>query len=102
MKSQQEVHSILVDLVGPDVKVYHAVPSNMTIQYPCVLYVMDDLFVNSADNKPYMRNKRYLVTAIEKDPTIPIGNALSNLPLATFSRHYRADNLSHTAYSIYF
>lgn len=70
--------------------------------YPAIVYERDFLDTQHADNAPYRQKKRYQVTIIDRDPDSPYPDAVAKLPLCTFVRHFKADNLNHDIYSLYF
>lgn len=82
--------------------VYYQPPSNIKIAYPCIVYSMSDIDTKFADNIPYMRQKQYNLTVIDKDPDSMIVDKVSHLPRCTFDRMYIADNLYHWTFSIYY
>lgn len=82
--------------------VYFQPPQNVQMQYPCVVYHRDYQDNDYADNSPYRRMQRYLVTFISRDPDDPAREAIASLPLCRFSRHFTANNLNHDAFNIYF
>ena len=102
MPSRLELHQVLVTILGAANRVYFQPPSSLTMSYPCIVYKRDTAFVRHADNAPYLRKKRYMVTVIDKDPDSLIPDKVANLPLASFSRHFTSDNLNHDVYNVYF
>lgn len=83
-------------------KVYFQPPSDLTMQYPCIVYAFDDDKSEFADNRLYSRFKRYKVTYITRDPDDPIPDDIVQLPLCGFDRSYTADNLHHYVFNLYF
>lgn len=84
-----------------DVKVYFQPPSNKTLEYPCLVYELDDILKRSADNGPYSMFDRYQVTFIRHDPDSPIIQMLMGLPHSSFSRHFATSGLNHDVFVIY-
>lgn len=82
--------------------VYYQPPANIMIAYPCIVYSMSNIDTKFADNIPYMRQKQYNLTVIDKDPDSMIVDKVSHLPRCTFDRMYIADNLYHWTFSIYY
>lgn len=99
---RHQFHQLLKDTVGEGVKVYFQPPSNEKMVYPCVLYRRDRVNTTHADNSPYRTQKRYAVTVIDRDPDSELPDKIAQLPSASFSRFYLADNLNHDVYTIYF
>lgn len=82
--------------------VYFQAPENLKMKYPCILYQLDDIWTERADDKLYLSKKRYLVTVIDADPDSLLPDKVLSLPLCRFSRHFRADNLNHFVYNLYY
>lgn len=81
-------------------KVYFQPPSNISMQYPCILYSYDDTIDVRASNGSYLERDKYTVTLITKDP-FP-SDALSqirHMDYTTYDRSYAADNLHHFVYT---
>lgn len=82
--------------------VYFQPPTNVNLQYPCILYERDDAESEFANNANYRYTKRYLVTVIDRDPDSAVPDMLAALPLCTFNRFYTADDLNHDVFSLFF
>jgi len=72
------------------------------MSYPCIIYKRDDEETIFADNSPYHRTKRYLVTVIDADPDSTIPDKVGALPLSRYLRNFVAKNLNHDVYVLYF
>lgn len=82
--------------------VYFQPPTNIQLEYPCIIYKRDFADTKFADNSPYAFKQRYMVTIIDKNPDSEIPKKVALLPLSVFNRFYTADNLNHDVYSVYF
>ena len=82
--------------------VYFQAPTNTNMQYPCIVYSIDDDVVFHADDQPYHLKDRYQVMVIGKDPDTPIRRQIASLPVCRFDRHYVADNLHHYVFNLFF
>jgi len=100
-RPRTQLQTLLEGLLGSN-KVYFQPPANLQIQYPCIVYNRDDAITQYANNKPYDLNKRYQLTAIDRNPDSPVPDKIAALPLCTFDRHFAADNLNHDVFTIYF
>ena len=96
---RQQLHDILLSIVS---HVYFQPPSNVTMQYPCIVYEYNDARSAFADNKPYRFTKGYQLTVIDPDPDGDISDKVAQLPMCSFNRHFAADNLNHDVYDIFF
>lgn len=74
----------------------------MQMQYPCIVYQMDNARTEFAGNKPYMYSKRYQISVIDRNPDSVIPDAIAALESAIFSTHFTANNLHHSVFSLYF
>lgn len=72
------------------------------MQYPCIIYDVDDARTEFAGNKPYMYTKRYQVTVIDRDPDSLIADTVPWLEQTLFDRKYTANNLHHFVFIMYF
>ena len=99
MAQRQQLHQLL-EAITP--KVYFQPPTNVQLEYPCIMYERDFGDTKFADNHPYRHMKRYRVTVIDRDPDSPIPEQVAALPMCTFNRFFTADNLNHDVYSVYF
>lgn len=94
------LHQILLSLGTPNV--YFQAPENLKMKYPCILYELDSDWVEYANDDIYASMDRYLVTVISQDPDNDLRKKVRRLPYCRFSRHFRADNLNHYAYNLYY
>lgn len=101
MGQRLDLHNILVGILGSTF-VYFQPPSNIKINYPCIVYKRDRRQVTFANNKKYKELKRYQVTVIDRNPDSEIPDKISNLPYCSFERFFTTDNLNHDVYNIYF
>jgi hypothetical protein len=82
--------------------VYFQPPSNILLVYPCIVYKRDFADTKFADDIPYANTKRYMVTAIDRDPDSVIPDKVAALPMTLFNRYYAADELHHDVYNVFF
>lgn len=99
MAQRLDLHQIL-ELLAPNV--YFQPPTNIQIQYPCIIYRRDFEDKKFANNVPYSREIRYMITVIDPNPDSEIPSKVASLPKSTFNRFYTADNLNHDVYIVYF
>lgn len=89
-----------LELLTPHV--YFQPPPDNKIKYPCIVYSRDDADTKFAGNRPYSFKWRYQVTLIDPNPDSTILAGIAALPMCTFSRHYKANNLNHDVFTLYF
>lgn len=101
MDQRLKLQAILEGILGVK-KVYFQPPSNISLEYPCIVYSRDDRWVEHGDNRAYAHKKRYSVTVIDRNPDSEIPEKIAYLPMSSFSRHFVNDNLNHDIYNLYF
>lgn len=101
MGRRLDLHSILKELLGSD-NVYFQPPSNIQMQYPCIVYQRDRAKTEFANNSPYRYKKRYQVTVIDRNPDSGVPDKIAALPMCLFSAFYTADNLNHDSFNLFF
>lgn len=96
-----ELQTLLEGVLGSQ-NVYFQPPSNLSMQYPCIVYAHDNAKTEFAGNHPYSRTKRYQVTVIDRNPDTLIPDDVAQLPLSNLNRVFTADNLHHYVFNLYF
>lgn len=99
MGQRLDLHTLLLTMVP---KVYFQQPSNTEMEYPCIVYKLDDINTDFADDKPYLHRKRYQVTVIDRNPDSALPNLVGALKSSTFDRFFTAENLNHFVYNLFF
>lgn len=104
MGRRQDLHAQLVNLFDqyarPCVK-YQPGPS-VTLTYPAIVYKLDDIPTNFANNRPYIFNHRYEVQIIDRDPESILRDRMVQLPMCKFTNNFVSDNLYHYVFEIYY
>lgn len=101
MAQRQDLQTLLETLMGHN-RVYFQAPTNVLLEYPCVIYQVDDIHTDHADNLPYRHKIRYQITVIFSDPDDFSHLKVGSLPSAKFDRQFKVDGLYHFVYSIHF
>lgn len=71
--------------------------------YPCIVYSLNKIDTDHADNLTYRATKQYSVTVIDKDPDSSIPDSILRcLPMCSFERFYPADNLNHWVFNLFY
>lgn len=99
MGTRIQLQQILESLVP---NVYFQPPANLEMAYPCIVYKVNNIRTEFANNAPYLLTTRYLVTVIDEDPDSLIPKAVALLPMCLFDRAYVAKNLNHSVFNLYF
>lgn len=101
MGSRVELQIILENLLGSS-NVYFQPPTGFQMKYPAIVYERDYAKTEYASNLPYLYAKRYEIMVIDRDPDSPIPDRVSKLPYCAFSRHFKAENLNHDVFNLYY
>lgn len=91
-----------LEVIQGSQEVYFQPPGNKQMVYPCIVYKQDSADTRFADNRPYTYTKRYMVTAISRDPDNPVADLIAAMPMCLFDRHYPANGLHHHVFNLYF
>lgn len=101
IKYPEGLQTMLTEILGLP-NVYFQPPSDISMNYPCIIYHLDGVATMYADNTPYLFEKRYLVTYVDQYPDTTIPDQIAQLPTSKFVNHYTADNLNHYSYRLYY
>jgi len=82
--------------------VYFQPPSNLRMVYPCIVYQLETVRSEYADNRPLWHTKRYQVTVIDRNPDTELPDKVVELPMSEFSRAFMADDLNHYVINLFF
>ncbi|NCE64072.1 hypothetical protein D1159_05595 [Pseudoflavonifractor sp. 524-17] len=72
------------------------------MQYDCIVYERKLIKPVFANNRPYLLDNGYQVTAIYKKPDSDLPKKIALLPMCAHERHFTADNLNHDIFTLYF
>lgn len=101
MDRRLELQRLFEKILGSR-NVYFQPPENVKMRYPAIVYGLDDIEHNHANNGVYIRHPNYSATLIDLNPDSKFVEKLDSLPMCSFDRHYTSDNLHHWNYNIYF
>lgn len=102
MASRLKLQSELEELLGLR-HVYYQSPESLKMEYPAIRYSKTDIVDTYANDKAYLRHKRYELVVIDYKPDNPvIEKILDYFPHSTFDRHYVSNNLHHDVITIYY
>lgn len=82
--------------------VYFQPPENVQMSYPCIVYGRDLTHSAYAGNVPYRSTLRYQVTVIDRNPDTDLFDMVVKLPMCTHTRSFKAQNLNHDVFALYF
>lgn len=106
MRSRKELSPILHNIMSSKYdkyKVYWQRPSGEKTVYPCLIYNLDRIGTDYADNTAYKNLRMYTLTLIGKESdNDDIIEQLLALPYCSFDRRFINDNLYHDVFELYF
>ena len=84
--------------------VYFQPPESMRMSYPAIRYSRNPgAHKRNANNRLYMSRDLYEGVVIDRDPDSKIpGQILERFPMCNFGTSYKADNLNHFPFTIYY
>lgn len=101
MDRRLKLQKTLVDILGSN-NVYYQPPSNISLQYPCIIYAKETVNVVHADNVNYKNLTQYQVTVIDRNPESKIPDDILKLPLCSHNTRFVKDNLNQDIFTLYF
>lgn len=101
MASRLKLHEILCEVLGSR-NVYFNPPASLKMQYPAIVYNRKRIDNEHADNSVYIRNCAYELTVIDLDVDSEIVERVSKLPMCSFDRNFKSDNLDHNTFTLYY
>lgn len=101
MGSRLELHEILCEILGSR-NVYYQPPESVKMKYPAIVYSRDNIRNTFANNAVYTQKRSYQITVIDKDPDSEIVERVSRLPMCSFNRHFKSDNLNHDVFILHY
>lgn len=101
MASRLQLQTLLEEILSSK-NVYFQPPETVKMQYPAIVYSLNGIDNNNADDLPYIQSRSYEIILIDRDPDSETINKLSKLPMCRFNRHYKADNLNHYVFTLYY
>lgn len=101
MRTRLEFQSMLEKILGSR-NVYFDPPATIMMNYPAIIYSIDEFANRHANNSVYSQMIGYMITVIDKNPDSEIVKKIAKLPLSSFNRHYVSDNLHHNVFTLYY
>ena len=96
------LHMELETLLGSK-EVYFQPPNKIKIRYPAIVYHLDRVDTDKADNLTYAMHDRYMVTVMTKDPDSDLHKRiLGAFQTASYDRSARNDNIYHHYLTLYY
>lgn len=100
-KPRLDLQAELEEITG--LPVYFQPPEGLKMEYPCIVYEYENNKKLHADNTNYIRYHVYNVKLIHRDPDTLLPNAIEDhFMYANRNSRYKADNLYHDMFTIYY
>lgn len=102
-----QLHDILCGILscpnhGKGCRAYYQPPESVKMEYPAIVYALDDIENTFANDGVYLSGRKYSVTVIDYDPDSPLIGKVAALPTCRFNRPYTKDNLNHYVFELFF
>lgn len=101
MSSRLKLQTVLERALGSS-NVYFQPPASVEMEYPAIVYGLENIENSFANDGVYSSIRKYKVTVIDEDPDSAIVDKVSSLPTCRFNRHFKSDNLNHDVFIIHF
>ena len=101
MATRLELQSKLEELLGSK-NVYYQPPESMKLNYPAIVYHKAKPEFKRANNSQYLRYNSYTITVIDQKPDNEVIDKLLELPLCSYDRNFKTNNLEHDVLTIYY
>ena len=95
------LQALLETIVGTT-RVYFQPPPGVELQYPCIVYNLESVRTDFADNAPYKIHDRYQVTYIDRSPVSGVPRQIQQLPMSRFTSFFVVDGLNHYNHVVYY
>ena len=101
MANRPDLQALLEELLGSR-NVYFQPPESIRMNYPAIIYSLSAVEKLHANDSAYKLHTAYSVTLIDKDPDTKFLAPILTLQYCSFNRFYRADNLNHWVFTLYY
>lgn len=101
MASRIDLQEKLEELFGSS-NVYYQPPASVKMEYPAIRYSRKNIDKKSADNAAYKLTNCYEIIVIDRKPDNKVIEKLLALPMCSYDRPYKADNLNHDVLTLYY
>lgn len=83
--------------------VYFQPPSNITMNYPCIVFNKNGKNRQYGNDGVYLSKQGYQIMVIEIDPDTDVADRIEkHFQYCTISQYYTVDNLNHTTLNLYY
>lgn len=100
-KNRLTLQTELETILGSS-NVYFQPPENLKMKYPCIVYELNDIDTKKADDSNYLKNDRYVLTLIHRDPENEVFRVLEELTYCDLDRVFVTENLYHYVFTLFY
>lgn len=101
MKTRESLNDELKNILGND-NVYFQPPESIKLKYPCIIYSLKDMDITNANNRKYLRNRKYELMLIDKDPDSVYVDKILNFNYCRLGNIYTTDSLNHFIFELFY
>lgn len=101
MATWQNLQSKLEELLGSE-NVYFQPPESVKMKYDAIRFSRTRIETRYANNAMYSKMNCYEIIVISRKPDHPVIDKLLQLSYCSHDRSYRADNLYHDVFTLYY
>lgn len=101
MANRLDLQFLLEALLGSR-NVYFQPPESVKINYPAIVYGLDDIQNVHADDRVYLSQRRYWIVLIDKNPDSEFVDRIVRLSTCRFDRQYPSENLNNWRFLLYY
>lgn len=104
LELHEKLKLLLVNYGGGKAKdVYFQPPETIHMSYPAIVYELDGIQDNKANNYTYFSGRRYSIEFMTRDPDSRlIDQFLMEFKFCNFSRSFVSNNLNHYIFTLYY
>lgn len=100
MPSRLDLHAKFEAILGSE-NVYFQPPASVRMKYPAIVYKLNLIDAQHANDGIYLQHPGYEVTLIDRNPDSEFVGQIMRIPYCKFDRYYPADNLNHWVFTIH-
>lgn len=95
-----QLHNELLEFAD---HVYFQPPSNLKLNYPCIIYNKTPSVKEYGNDHYYIKTQGYQLLVVDPDPDSLIADDLEDhFTYCAISQYFVSDNLNHTALNLYY
>ena len=107
MDRRLKLHEILCELVNitesdGDRHTYFEPPESVKMKYDAIKYSRKTIENIHANDAVYLQRDCYEIIVIYRNPDCELLKKVARLPMCTHDRNYKADNLIHDVFTLYY